>query len=136
MSTVIGLLGVVALILANGLFVAAEFALVAVDRSQIAIEVENGTRGARLVESIHRRLSYSLSGAQLGITICSLALGVLSEPVVAPLLEPIFGPLDHSAAVTASVVAALLLTTVVQMVVGELVPRASPSPSRSRLRSR
>jgi len=132
-STVIGLLGVVALILANGLFVAAEFALVAVDRSQIAIEVENGTRGARLVESIHRRLSYSLSGAQLGITICSLALGVLSEPVVAPLLEPIFGPLDHSAAVTASVVAALLLTTVVQMVVGELVPKgiavAKPLPT-------
>lgn len=123
MSTALGLFGVVALILANGLFVAAEFALVAVDRSQVAVELERGSRSARRVDSILHRLSYSLSGAQLGITLCSLALGVLSEPVVAPILEPLFGPLDASAAVTASVVAALLLTTVVQMVVGELIPK-------------
>ena len=133
MSTAIGLLGVVALILANGLFVAAEFALVAVDRSQVAVEVERGSRAARMVDGILHRLSFSLSGAQLGITLCSLGLGVLSEPVVAPVLEPIFGPLDHSTAVTASVVAALLLTTVVQMVVGELIPKgvavARPLPT-------
>ncbi len=123
MSTALGLFGVIALILANGLFVAAEFALVAVDRSQVAVEIERGSRSARLVDGILHRLSYSLSGAQLGITLCSLALGVLSEPVVAPLLEPLFGPLDAGAAVTASVVTALLLTTVVQMVVGELIPK-------------
>ena len=123
MSTALGLLGVVALILANGLFVAAEFALVAVDRSQVAVEVERGSRAARMVDGILHRLSFSLSGAQLGITLCSLGLGVLSEPVVAPVLEPIFGPLEGSTAVTASVVAALLLTTVVQMVVGELIPK-------------
>jgi CBS domain containing-hemolysin-like protein len=122
-SIALGLLAVVALILANGVFVAAEFALVAVDRSQVAVEVERGSRAARTVEAILRRLSFSLSGAQLGITLCSLGLGVLSEPVVAPLLEPIFGPLDESTAVAASVAAALLLTTVVQMVIGELIPK-------------
>lgn len=123
MSVALGLGAVVALILANGLFVAAEFALVAVDRSQVALEVERGSRSARAVAAIHRRLSFSLSGAQLGITLCSLGLGVLSEPVVAPLLEPLFGPLDERSAVTWSVVAALLMTTVVQMVIGELIPK-------------
>ena len=133
MSTAVGLLAVLVLILANGLFVAAEFALVAVDRSQVAVEVGRGSRSARLVESILHRLSFSLSGAQLGITLCSLGLGVLSEPVVAPVFEPLFGPLDPAAAVTASVVTALLFTTVVQMVVGELIPKgvavARPLPT-------
>ena len=133
MSSAIGLVGVVALILANALFVAVEFALVAVDRSQVALAVERGSRSARMVDGIIRHLSFNLSGAQLGITVCSLALGVLSEPVVAPLLEPLFGPLRHDTAVAVSIVAALALTTVVQMVVGELVPKgvavARPLPT-------
>ena len=123
MSIAVGLIAVLALVLANAVFVAAEFSLVAVDRSQVTIQVEAGSRSARRVDAILRRLSFALSGAQLGITLCSLALGVLSEPVIAPLLEPLFGPLDARAAVTASVIAALLLTTVVQMVVGELIPK-------------
>ena len=122
-SIAVGLIAVLALVLANAVFVAAEFSLVAVDRSQVTIQVEAGSRSARRVDAILRRLSFALSGAQLGITLCSLALGVLSEPVIAPLLEPLFGPLDARAAVTASVIAALLVTTVVQMVVGELIPK-------------
>ncbi len=123
MSTALGLLAVLVLILANALFVAAEFALVAVDRTQVELEAAAGSRSARTISAILHRLSYSLSGAQLGITICSLGLGVLTEPVIAPMLEPLLGPLGHDAAVTWSVVVALLLTTVVQMVVGELVPK-------------
>ena len=122
-SIAVGLIAVLALVLANAVFVAAEFSLVAVDRSQVTIQIEAGSRSARRVDAILRRLSFALSGAQLGITLCSLALGVLSEPVIAPLLEPLFGPLDARAAVTASVIAALLVTTVVQMVVGELIPK-------------
>lgn len=133
MTTVVGLVAVLALIAANALFVAVEFSLVAVDRSQVTLAVEQGSRRARVVDGLLHRLSFNLSGAQLGITLCSLALGVLSEPVVAPLLEPLFGPLDHRAAVTASIAAALVVTTVVQMVVGELVPKgvavARPLPT-------
>lgn len=133
MSSAVGLLGVVALIAANAVFVAVEFALVAVDRHQVAVEVERGSRSARMVDALIRRLSFNLSGAQLGITICSLALGVLAEPFVAPILEPAFGSLRPEAALTASIAAALLLTTVVQMVAGELVPKgvavARPLPT-------
>ena len=70
-------------------------------------------------------MNFHLSGAQLGITLTSLALGVLAEPVVAPLIEPIFGTfLSESGAIAWSVVLALLLTTVAQMVVGELIPKS------------
>jgi len=124
-SIALGLIGVVLLILANAFFVVAEFAYVAVDRTQVAIAAQTGSRPARLAASILRRMNYHLSGAQLGITFTSLALGVLAEPVVAPLIEPIFGTfLSESGAIAWSVVLALLLTTVAQMVVGELIPKS------------
>jgi CBS domain containing-hemolysin-like protein len=124
LGTVLGLLGIVLLILVNGIFVAAEFALVAADRSRIDRLVEQGSRRARLVRSLLRHLSFHLSGAQLGITVTSLLLGFLAEPVIAeliqPLLEPIVGP---SAVRAVSVTIALLVATVVQMVAGELTPK-------------
>jgi CBS domain containing-hemolysin-like protein len=123
-STAAGLVAVLVLILANAVFVAAEFALVAVDRTQVDLRAEEGSLAARTASGVLKRLSFYLSGAQLGITLCSLGLGVLAEPVVAPLFEPLLGgPLSESAALTWSVVLALLLTTVVQMVVGELIPK-------------
>jgi len=123
-SSAVGLLAVLVLILANALFVATEFALVAVDRNQLDLKAREGSRPARVASGVIRRLSYNLSGAQLGITLCSLGLGVLAEPVVATLIEPLLGgPLGDRAAVTWSVVLALLLTTVVQMVIGELIPK-------------
>ena len=123
MSTALGLLAVLVLILANAFFVAAEFALVAVDRHQVELQAAQGSRPARTTVGVLRRLSFSLSGAQLGITLCSLGLGVLAEPVLAPLIEPVLGPLSADAALTWSVILALLFTTVVQMVVGELIPK-------------
>jgi CBS domain containing-hemolysin-like protein len=123
-SSAVGLLAVLLLILTNALFVATEFALVAVDRTQVDLRAEQGSRPARMAAAVIRRLSYNLSGAQLGITLCSLGLGVLAEPVVATLIEPVLGHvLSARAALTWSVVLALLFTTVVQMVVGELIPK-------------
>ena len=125
MSTIPGLLLALALILANAFFVAAEFALVAVDRTRLGFEAEEGSRAARAAEKLLSRLSFNLSGAQLGITITSLALGLLAQPVVAELIEPaVAGVVGDASALAISVVVALLATTVVQMVVGELVPKS------------
>lgn len=117
-----------ALIAANGFFVAAEFALVAVDRNALARQVAAGDRRARRVDALVRHLSFHLSGAQLGITATSLVLGFLAGPLLGDLLDPLLGPLGEGAAVAA----ALVVATVVQMVMGELVPKsiaiARPGP--------
>jgi CBS domain containing-hemolysin-like protein len=118
---------------ANALFVAAEFAFVAVDRSRIQHEAEAGDERAARTLAVVRRLSFHLSGAQLGITISSLVLGFVAEPVVAGLLEPILGT-DRRGL---SVALALVLATVFQMVAGELIPKniaiARPAPVASAL---
>ncbi len=113
------------LIAANAAFVAHEFALVAVDRSRVSRMAEDGHAGAKTTEKALQRLSFHLSGAQLGITISSLILGFIAEPVVAAILEPGVGALvgDERSA-TVSVVIALVLATTVQMVMGELVPKS------------
>ncbi|MFC1411449.1 hemolysin family protein [Streptacidiphilus sp. N1-12] len=120
------LLGVaLLLILANGLFVAAEFALVTVDRGAVNRAAESGDRRARRVQGALRTLSFELSGAQLGITVTSLLVGMLGNPALATLLSPPLRGLGlPSGAVhgTAAVVG-MLVATVVQMVVGELVPK-------------
>jgi CBS domain containing-hemolysin-like protein len=105
-----------ALIVANGVFVAAEFSLVTVDRGQVQRLAAEGDRGARGVLAAVRRLSFQLSGAQLGITMTSLLLGVITEPALAHLLVPVMPE-------GVAVVVALALATVAQMVLGELVPK-------------
>ena len=79
---------VVLLILLTGFFVAAEFALVAVDRSNVERRSQDGDRAARRIVSSLRNLSFELSGAQLGITVTSLILGAIAEPTVAQLIQP------------------------------------------------
>lgn len=121
------MLGVAALIGANAVFVLGEFALVTVDRSRIEQLAEEGDRGAGRVLRAIRRLSFNLSGAQLGITISSIALGFVGEPIIARLVE---APLDALPGINvepgtgASVLVALTLATVAQMVLGELVPKS------------
>jgi len=132
--TLLGFAAVVLLVFANAFFVAIEFGLVAVDRNQLQKLAEDGNKSAVRAAGIQQRLSYNLSGAQLGITMCSLGLGVLAEPVVAVALEPFVGQLlGEKRALGISVLLALLFTTVVQMVVGELVPKsvavAKPLPT-------
>jgi CBS domain containing-hemolysin-like protein len=123
-DTALGLLAVCLLIVANGVFVAAEFALVAVDRSRVDRDAEAGSRRARLVRSLLRRLSFHLAGAQLGITVTSLIVGFLAEPVIGQLLEPLLEPIVGERAVRGvSLAIAFALATIAQMIVAELVPK-------------
>jgi CBS domain containing-hemolysin-like protein len=124
MNPALGLVAVFFLIIANGFFVAAEFALVAVDRAKVENDVESGRRRARLAKVLLAHLSFHLSGAQLGITVTSLLIGFLAEPAIAELLHPALEPLVGSTAmIGVSLVIAIFLATVVQMIVGELVPK-------------
>ena len=86
------LLGVAALlIIGNALFVAAETGLVTIDRNLVEARAADGTPRFGTVAAILRRLSTYLSGAQLGITVTSLAIGLVAEPSIATLLR---GPLE------------------------------------------
>ena len=124
-QTALGLLAVLLLILATGFFVAVEFALVAVDRSRAEIDAAAGSRRAKATASALHRLSFYLSGAQLGITVTSLIVGFIAEPTVAAALEPLLSPLVGERRVSGvSIAVALVLATVVSMVVGELVPKS------------
>src|SRR5829696_704470 len=134
MLTVLGWLAVVVLIAGNGVFVAGEFGLTAVDRARVARMAEAGDRRARAVLEAARELSFQLSAAQLGITVCSLLLGFVAEPVVGAALEPALAAVGLAdGAEPASVVLALLLATMAQMLFGELVPQnlaiARPVPT-------
>jgi CBS domain containing-hemolysin-like protein len=123
---VIELAVVVILVLGTAFFVAVEFALVAVDRTRVNRRAADGDRRAQRLAGLLRRLSFELSGAQLGITVTSVVLGFVAEPAVAELLPGSFGRGPR-------VVIALVLATVFQMVVGELVPKgvalARPEPT-------
>ncbi|MGH8916274.1 MAG: hemolysin family protein [Acidimicrobiia bacterium] len=117
---------VVLLILLTGFFVAAEFAMVAIDRSQVERRAQEGDRAARRILGSLRNLSFELSGAQLGITVTSLVVGAIAEPTIARLLEPLIAALpfvsDRSSPVV-SLVIGLVLATAASMVFGELVPK-------------
>jgi CBS domain containing-hemolysin-like protein len=126
MATAWVLLGVAAvLILGNAVFVAAETALVTVDRNLVESRAREGSARFGRVRGTLQRLSTYLSGAQLGITVTSLAIGFVAEPSVAALLRGPLGSLglDADIAEPIAVAIALLLATGVQMVFGELVPK-------------
>ena len=117
---------VVALILANAFFVAGEFAVVAVERSTVERRAKEGDRtAARILKSL-KKLSFELSGAQLGITVTSLILGFIAEPAIAEVIRPLVErvpAIPDQSALAISVVLALALATGTQMVFGELVPK-------------
>src|SRR5262245_8333710 len=123
LTTVLPLLAFALLTGGNAFFVAAEFALVTVDRAAVDAQVAAGDATARQVRKALRELSFQLSGAQLGITITALLTGYLAEPALAHLFEPLFRPLSASAASELAHVAALLLATLLSMLFGELVPK-------------
>ncbi|MEU4205570.1 hemolysin family protein [Streptomyces sp. NPDC045456] len=125
MAEVLLLLAALALTLACAVFVAAEFSLTTVERSAVERAVEEGERGAEGVLGAVRALAFQLSGAQLGITVTSLVIGMLAEPSLAALLR---GPLTAAGlpgTVAPGVASALGVgvSTVVLMVAGELVPK-------------
>lgn len=117
-------LGVV-LVAACGTFVAAEFALVTVDRPTVTRAAESGDSRARGTLAALRTLSTQLSGAQLGITLTNLGIGYLAEPAIAQLIDGPLTSLGASPEVArgASVTLALVLATVLTMIFGELVPK-------------
>jgi CBS domain containing-hemolysin-like protein len=115
----------VALVLACGVFVAAEFALVTVDRPEVDRAAESGDRAAEGVQRALRALSTQLSGAQVGITLTNLAIGFLAEPAIATLIR---GPLEAlgmpaRGLTPVALTLALALSTLATMVFGELVPK-------------
>ena len=117
------LLAVFVLVLLNGFFVAAEFALVRSRRGTLEEEAQEGKRGARAAVEIMDDLSRYLSSCQLGITLTSLGIGFLGEPAVAKLIEPLFGDLSHNVSLAISLAIAYLLTTSLHITIGEQVPK-------------
>lgn len=113
------------LICINAFFVAGEFALVAVDRDRVEHLSEQGDRRAVGILKSLRRLSFELSGAQLGITWSSLLIGFLIEPSIGrPLAAALQAlGLPETSSFGLGVTVALVITTAAQMVVGELVPK-------------
>ncbi|MFH8222199.1 hemolysin family protein [Streptomyces sp. NPDC018057] len=136
MTAVQILIGLATLVV-NAFFVGAEFALISVRRSQVEPYAEQGDRRARSVLWGLEHVSALLAAAQLGITLCTLVLGVVAEPAIAHLLEPVF----HAVGVPAgaghavSFVIALALATYLHMLLGEMVPKnvALAEPVRSAL---
>ncbi|WP_328403200.1 hemolysin family protein [Streptomyces sp. NBC_00390] len=125
MTEVLLLFVAVLLALACGGFVAAEFSLTTVERGELERAVERGERGASGALKAVRSLTFQLSGAQLGITVTNLVVGMLAEPSVAKLIRGPLEALGFSASVasSAALVIGTALSTVVLMVVGELVPK-------------
>ncbi|MEE8422854.1 MAG: hemolysin family protein [Dehalococcoidia bacterium] len=115
-----GLLAILALVLANGFFVMAEFALVTVRRTRVEQLVDEGRAGARSVAEAIEHLDSYIAACQLGITVASLALGWIGEPVLAGLLDPVFGGIGAHAA---SVTVAFVIITALHVIAGELAPK-------------
>ncbi|MEU8108216.1 hemolysin family protein [Nonomuraea muscovyensis] len=135
MNLATGLAVTLALLAGNGFFVAAEFALVAAKRHRLEQAAARGSRAAAAAVSGIKELSLMLAGAQLGITLCSLGLGVVSEPVIAGTLTPLFHTLGlpTAAAHAVAFVIALAIVTFLHMVIGEMAPKswAIAHPERS-----
>jgi CBS domain containing-hemolysin-like protein len=121
--TALSLLAVFALVLVNGFFVAAEFALVRVRRAKMEDLAAAGSRRARRVVKLLDDLSQYLSACQFGITLASLGIGFLGEPVIAELIEPVFGEEAGRWALVVSIALAYIIVTSLHITVGEQVPK-------------
>ncbi len=120
------LAAIAALILANGFFVAAEFAIVSLRRSRLAQLTADNAPGARAVERLQAQLDDFLPAVQLGVTLCSLALGWIGEPTVAAIVAPALLHLPHAAVYGHLLGAflAFLFITYFHVLLGELVPKS------------
>jgi putative hemolysin len=114
------------IVAANAFFAAAEFALVSVRETRIQQLIEANRIGARTVLKLHQQLTRVVNGVQLGITITSLTLGWVGEPVLAHLFESWIGSIPYAGvyAHTAAVVVAFVLITNLHVILGELVPKS------------
>ncbi|HEY9339632.1 MAG TPA: hemolysin family protein [Kribbella sp.] len=137
MSTTWALIISAVLLALNGFFVAAEFALVASKRHRLEEAAASGSLAARAAIAGVGELSLMLAGAQLGITLCTLGLGSLSEPAVAHLLHPLF-ELAHVPEGVGHVIALIIAVAgigLLHVLLGEMAPKswAISDPERSAL---
>ncbi|MBT2504864.1 HlyC/CorC family transporter [Streptomyces sp. ISL-98] len=135
--SVLHLLFALLLVLANGFFVGAEFALVSVRRSQIEPLAANGSARARQVLHGLENLPQMMAAAQFGITVCSLTLGAVAEPTVAHLLEPVFHAVHMPQGLIHPLgfMIALAVVVFLHLVVGEMLPKnlAMAAPEKTAL---
>src|ERR1700688_5061439 len=120
------IVSVAILILANGFFVAAEFALVSMRDTRIEQMIAAGIPGASSVRRLQRDLDSFLPAVQLGVTLCSLALGWIGEPVAAEIFQGWLEGLPHAIlfAHVASVILGFSIITYFHVLLGELVPKS------------
>jgi CBS domain containing-hemolysin-like protein len=133
------MLSIPTLVVLNGLFVAAEFSLVAVRRTRIEELIKQGVSSAKAVEAAIHHMDRTIAATQLGVTLASIGLGWVGEPVLVRLLEPLFAILPRGwslvAAHSVAVAVAFLLITFMHVVFGELIPKtlALQTPDRTAL---
>jgi CBS domain containing-hemolysin-like protein len=128
MRTALALIAVLLIVLANGFFVAAEYALVTMRRTRVQELVDQGSRGARRVADLQQNPARFISAIQLGVTLSSLALGAIGEPVISNLLDTPLGWLPDSwhggVALTISAILAFSILSFFHVVLGEIVPKS------------
>ncbi|AYU56160.1 hemolysin family protein [Staphylococcus debuckii] len=124
-TTIINLVIFIFLIALTTVFVGSEFALVKVRATKIEEMISEGNGSAKVVKKMITNLDYYLSACQLGITVTSLGLGWLGEPVFSKLLHPVFEllPLPGALNTTISIVISFLVVTYLHVVLGELAPK-------------
>jgi putative hemolysin len=127
-SALIGIVAVLALIAANGFFVAGEFSLVKIRSTRIDQLVAEGNSIARVIQTQIGHLDTYIAATQLGITLASLALGWIGEPSLAHLVEPLFawigGPTAEAFAHGLAIAISFALITAGHIILGELVPKS------------
>lgn len=127
LASALGLLSIFALVAANAYFVASEFSLVAVRKSQVRLWQAEGRRGAGAAARAIGKLDDAIAATQLGITLASIGLGFLGEPVLAGLLQPALaglGAASGSAAHGVAIAVSFGFITFLHVVAGELAPKA------------
>jgi CBS domain containing-hemolysin-like protein len=133
----VGLALIPLLVILNGVFVAAEFALVAVRRSRVEELVNMGKPRAKALLAAVDKLNDSVGAAQLGITLASLALGLVSEPALHGLIAPLFSGLPEGwhgpVSRTLSVALTLALVTYLHVVFGEQMPKIAALQSSEQI---
>src|SRR6202451_2766333 len=114
------------LVAANAFFAAAEFALVSIRETRIQQLIEARRIGARIVQKLHRNLDEVVNGVQLGVTIVSLTLGFVGEPVLARMVEEPLGQIHHANVYAhgLAIGVAFILITCLHVILGELVPKS------------
>jgi CBS domain containing-hemolysin-like protein len=130
-----GLIWFAALLAANAFFVGAEFAVLSARRAQIEPRAEAGSRPAKITLKAMENVSLMLATAQLGITLCSLAILLIVEPSIHDLLKPLIVGLPYDVGYAVSFAMALILVTFMHVVFGEMVPKniAFSIPERAAL---